>query len=104
MCSVDLGSLTCVSRALPQTDGWLSENSARVYETSTETLFIGARAGPCHGHSCPGKMHCGMYCSNAKMSCYWLCAMHKHDRAAVQINVRSCTGLACQSGIFMADN
>lgn len=24
-----------------QTDGWLSEKSASVYETSTETLFIG---------------------------------------------------------------
>ena len=25
-----------------QTDGWLSEESAKVYETSTETVFVGA--------------------------------------------------------------
>jgi SAM-dependent methyltransferase len=28
-------------RARAQTDGWLSEQSAKVYEVSTETLFLG---------------------------------------------------------------
>ena len=35
-------SHTCLNcNCLLQTDGWLSDKSASVYETSTETLFIG---------------------------------------------------------------
>lgn len=33
--------MTALTRGAAQTDGWLSEQSAKVYEVSTETLFLG---------------------------------------------------------------
>ena len=40
LCADSADMLTCIAICV-QTDGWLSEKSASIYEASTETLFLG---------------------------------------------------------------